>query len=263
MADQSPGFYFNVEEWRGSRSVGRMSMAERGVYLEMMIEQWLRRTLPDNVEEIADAIAITAEQNAEVVAAWPVVRRKFITDASGRILNVKVEQVRRKQRANLRERREAGRLAGKASAAKRAAAKGLTVNDRSTPVQPSSTDRRGEEGIGKDRIGGEQNRPLAARSKRPIFTGQRLTVFEWMLDDLLRMLGPHGEDFGLDLWFWDADQRAMKETVVVSDWWPWLKAATQAEAQRRGLPIALLTPTLGKQTTRLQAALANIKAEAS
>lgn len=118
-------------------------------------------------------------------------------------------------------------------------------------------DRRGTE------IAGTARRPVTARSKRPIFTGQRLTVFEWMLDDLMRMLGSHADAFELDTWFWDADAAAMKETVVVSDWWPWLKAATQAEAQRRGLPIALATPAAGKQTTRLAAALANIKAEAS
>jgi hypothetical protein len=110
-------------------------------------------------------------------------------------------------------------------------------------------------------IGIEQKCPVTARSKRPIFAGQRLTVFEWMLDDLMRMLGSHADDFGLDLWFWEADTAAMKETAVVSDWWPWLKAATQAEAQRRGLPVALLT-TAGKQTSRLQAAMQNIQREA-
>lgn len=265
---ESPGFYFNVEEWRGSRSVGRMSMAERGVYLEMMIEQWLRRTLPDDAQLIAEAVAITPEQVAEVLAGWDAVRRKFITDASGRIFNVKVEQVRRKQRANLRSRREAGRAAGKASAAKRLAAKELLVNERSTNVQRSSTDKRGEEGSRGEVIRGEGSRtlaPVSSRSKRPIFSGQRLTVFEWMFDDCCKTLGPLTDGFGLDEWFWSLDEQAAKFGLVIPqrDGGAWLQSQLVAEAQRRGLPVAVAGPAVGKQTTRLQAALANIKAEAS
>lgn len=265
MADQSPGFYFNVEEWRGSRSVGRMSMSERGVYLEMMIEQWLRRTLPDDAQQVADAIALSAEQTTEVLSGWPTVRRKFVTDDDGRIFNAKLEQVRRKQRANFRKRRESGRIAGKASAAKRQAEQGLVVNDRSTTVQRPSTDKRGEERSRSDQRGGEQIPTLAARSKRPIFSGRRLTVFEWMLDDCMKTLGSLTDEFGLDEWFWKLDEQAMAAGLVIPqrDNGAWLQAQLVAEAQRRGLPIAVAGPAFGKQTSRLQAALANIKAEAS
>lgn len=108
----------------------------------------------------------------------------------------------------------------------------------------------------------EPQRP-SSRSKRPIFTGQRLTVHEWMLDELMKMLGTHTDEFGIDEWFFEADGKAMAMAVVSDDWWPWLKAETKAEAQRRGLPIALAPMlTSGKQTSRLAAALANIKAEA-
>lgn len=102
--------------------------------------------------------------------------------------------------------------------------------------------------------------PTTARSKRPIFSGQRITVFEWMLDELMKMLGPLANDFDLDEWFWTADALAMKETVVATDWWAWLKHATVEEARRRGLPIASNPALMGKQTTRLAMAVANIKA---
>ncbi|HEX7766726.1 MAG TPA: hypothetical protein VF443_08425, partial [Nitrospira sp.] len=66
-----PGFIFDVQAWRGSNAIKRMSMAERGVYLEMLFEQWDKRILADDPQAVAEAIATTPEQIAEVLAAWP------------------------------------------------------------------------------------------------------------------------------------------------------------------------------------------------
>lgn len=79
--------------------------------------------------------------------------------------------------------------------------------------------------------------PSDARSKRPIFCGQRLTVFEWMLDDLIRMLGPHWEAFDIHDWLDQADGKASASPLICADWWPWLKAETVREAQRRGYQV--------------------------
>jgi hypothetical protein len=81
-----------------------------------------------------------------------------------------------------------------------------------------------------------------ARSKRPIFTGQRLTVFEWQFDELCKTLGSHADEFGLDEWFYRADAQALASGLIRTsrDWWPWLEQATIAEAQRRGLPIGVV-----------------------
>lgn len=82
--------------------------------------------------------------------------------------------------------------------------------------------------------------PADARSKRPIFKGQRFVVFEWMLDDLSRMLGPHADNFNLDEWFYELDRQATAANIVVPqrDGGKWLMERTQAEALRRGLPVA-------------------------
>lgn len=79
-----------------------------------------------------------------------------------------------------------------------------------------------------------------ARSKRPIFTGQRLVVFEWQLDDLSRLLGSHTNDFDLHEWFFTLDARAAKsgEVIPQRDGGKWLQEQTLQEAQRRGLPIS-------------------------
>lgn len=142
MPTERPSGYFrDVEKWNGSRSVQRMTFAERGVYQAMLDEQWERRWLPDDAGQVADRIAITEEQRTEVLAAWPKVRGKFVHAEAGttRIYNVKLEKTRRKQRASFVLRQESGRTAGKASAAKRLANKALPSNESLTTVERPST----------------------------------------------------------------------------------------------------------------------------
>jgi hypothetical protein len=89
---------------------------------------------------------------------------------------------------------------------------------------------------------GNGNGQSESRSKRPIFTGQRLTVFEWMLDDCSRTLGLHTEAFDLHQWFFDLDAFAVKTGQVIPkrDGGNWLQAQLVAEARRRGLPFATI-----------------------
>jgi hypothetical protein len=87
-----------------------------------------------------------------------------------------------------------------------------------------------------------------------------------MLADLLRVLGPHAEAFDLHEWFFTLDKQAAENGLVVPqrDGGQWLQAQTLAEARRRGLPLATVVPPeqrLGKQSTRLMAALANLSDE--
>lgn len=104
----SPAFQFYVKEWRSSRAIQRMTFAQRGMYLEMLLEQWENFSLPDNPAAVAELIGGTVD---EWTASWPVLRRKFVErharprpDQSPddpelrRIANVKLEAVRRAMR---------------------------------------------------------------------------------------------------------------------------------------------------------------------
>lgn len=109
--------------------------------------------------------------------------------------------------------------------------------------------------------------PPDARSKRPIFSGQKITVFEWMLDDCVKTLGHYTDAFDLHTWFFTLDAAALAANLIVPkrDGGAWLQEQLLLEAQRRGLPLVFATttaPQLGKLSTRLASALANIKAEA-
>lgn len=277
MADPDlPKFLFDVPGWRSSRTIQRMSMAERGVYLEMLLEQWEKRNLPDSAEAVADAIATTDAQAAEVLAAWPVVRRKFITSRGdkSRIYNETMERTRRSQREGRRKRQDAGSKGGKSKAAKHTKESELQPSNAtamlSTDVAMLSDIRRVREGkeinVSRSNVSeGVTRQSLPdARSNRPIYKGQRLVVFEWMFDECSRILGQHLDDFNLDLWLDALDADCVRTGTVPPrrDNGEWLFGCLRAECQRRGLPIkfAASGPVLGKANTRLAQAVANIKA---
>lgn len=89
-----------------------------------------------------------------------------------------------------------------------------------------------------------------ARSKRPIFSGQRLTVHEWMLDDCIKTLGQHMEAFDLHSWFFSLDEHAVRTGLVVPkrDGGSWLQAQLVAEAQRRNIPLKFAVANPDKMT---------------
>ena len=112
---------------------------------------------------------------------------------------------------------------------------------------------------------GEQNGGGGAadtRSKRPIFSGGRFVVFDFMLDDLRKMLGPHLESFDLHEWFFTLAAKADAAHIVVPqrDGGKWLMEQTMAEAVRRGLPVAIASTGTGK-TAGNAAALARFAAK--
>ncbi len=110
----------------------------------------------------------------------------------------------------------------------------------------------------------EQTPPTRAPVKAPPTRGQqngRIFIHHWQLQQLISTLGPHADDFRLDVWVDGlsalADSRRL--TLPKEDVWPWVQAELRAEIQRRGLPVAVAGPAAGKQTTRLAAAVENIR----
>lgn len=81
-------------------------------------------------------------------------------------------------------------------------------------------------------------------NKRPVFSGSRLTVFSWMLDELRGILGSDADRFDLHAWFTKLDQQAADEGLVLTKHsrWDYLRMQLVDEMQRRGLK-AKLAPT--------------------
>lgn len=171
-------FLFYFERWRGSRPVQRMSFAERGMFVEMLIEQWMRGDLPDNPQAVADAIATSDPQVGEIHAAWPALRRQFISvdgASTPRMQNLVLERVRSDRDAYVRWRKKLGRLGGEARA-KRIRDTHLTPVPSVTRPQagglPEPSYRTGLDGMGLDRMGSDR------RASPRAHTG---TVFEGSL----------------------------------------------------------------------------------
>lgn len=141
-------FLFYFERWRGSRPVQRMTFTERGIFLEMLIEQWLRGDLPDDPQQVSDAIASSNLQVGEIEAAWPAVRRQFVAveRTPGRIQNASLERVRRERRAWLRKQVLSGAKGGNAAARNRKKDKGESLQQPSSdPIPKNRTELEGTE----------------------------------------------------------------------------------------------------------------------
>lgn len=268
--EKSPAYQWYVKDWRSSAATMRMSMSQRGVYREMLDQQWEDGSLPDDAQGVADLIATSDGQVAEVLEAWPVVRRKFVSREDGTILNARLEQARRAWRRFRNEKVKAGKSrAAQGIRDEKGRLQSVTStspadvqHESSTspaPIQPSSVFAFASSSASAS------TPPPDARSKRPIHSGQRLTVFEWMFDDHCKILGAHTDSFDLSTWYWDLDARMVRDNLVMPprDGGAWLQAELVAEAQRRGLPIRFaMAPQAGKLTTRLASAVANIAREA-
>lgn len=119
--------------------------------------------------------------------------------------------------------------------------KRVTDADLATPLARSGVVNK-KEFVGSSE--GVQGKPKArSADPRPIFVGQRLTVFGWMLDKCEGILGDHFDAFDLHDWFYALDAATVKSGEVLPDrgTWPWLQARLVAEAQRRGLNIRMAT----------------------
>lgn len=270
MTEDAPAYQWFVKDWRSSRAGQRMSFAERGVYREMLDEQWERRTLPDDPEAVAELIATTEMQRAEVIAAWPVVRRKFITTDDGQIQNARLERCRKEFRAYLREKKKGGKA--RAASAIRAgngafqassgqpAASQQPPSSRQADIQPSSASATATASSSATATAEGARRAAGAP---PLSLGlRRLKVWRWMLDDCIGALGDHAEAFDIEAWLQVLDAR---EKNVVPEMWPWLKNELMAEARRRGLPMVATSdrkPMFNQSTEEMgKAVLATLKRE--
>jgi len=95
---------------------------------------------------------------------------------------------------------------------------------------------------------------------RPVFQGQRFSLFDWQLDRLNQMLGRQSESFDVLGFLFDLDAALASSGHIVppqKQQHEWLEQLVFAEARRRALPIANV-PKLGKLSTRMADALTSI-----
>lgn len=255
--------WFWTDRWSGS-SAFLLPIAARGLYREMLTQAWRRGArLPSDPESIRRATGVTPQEWA---ANWPKIR-KFWTVKGDYLINetqvlVYAEAMDRHETLTNRGRKggiaRAQALRKHSLSTTQAVPKvvlnakppspslspSLSPSPSQSPI-PDLREQANSEGGGSsistpNTKNGKNGHAASARSKRPIFTGQRITVFEWQLDDLTRLLGSHTEGFDLHEWFFTLDERMRQSGDVVPqrDGGKWLQEQTLQEAQRRGLPIS-------------------------
>lgn len=238
---KSPAFQFYPNDFLSDRNVVVMSMQERGVYITLICYAW-QSPLPSDVAQLARICSMPLASFRKI---WPALSVCF-RERDGALVHPRLERERAKQADYRTEKSNAG----KRGAAKRWHPDGTAI------VLPSETDgtasvlplaKNSSSALSQSAISSvssdfsQKSEPRADhRSNRPIFKGQRFVVFEWMLDDLARMLGPHTESFDLHAWFFELDASIVESGFVVPqrDGGKWLHDRTHTEAIKRGLPIA-------------------------
>lgn len=210
------------------------------MYLELLLDQFEHGSISSDTTVLAASLQIS---HRDFLQPWNAIKNCFSQIKSGRLVNRKLAA----ERAKAVKFSKAQSASGLRGADARWQAHRLAIGKPNATPMGSDGPRAVPYAIRtastkdlKKKEEEEKTREPTARSKRPIFSGQRFAVFEWQLDDLMRLLGAHTEAFDLHAWFFALDARAVKsgEVVPQRDSGAWLQARTLEEARRRGLPIA-------------------------
>jgi uncharacterized protein YdaU (DUF1376 family) len=258
---RAPAFQFYPKDFLTDSNVVVMSMAERGAYITLICSCWIDGSIPVDVARLA---RLCGTSTAAFRKLWPALAPCFrpTRRISDRLIHPRLEREREKQ-AIFRE--EQSRK-GKASAAARnrkATGRQPEINIGSTVVQPITVQPKPNSSIfdlqsSISNLRSAEDVPALAdaRSKRPIFKGQRFVIFEWQLDDLRRLLGLAFDAFDVHAWFFELDARAAAADLAVPqrDGGKWLQEQTLEEAAKRGIAIATTHQGTGKTAGNLAAA---------
>jgi len=211
------------------------------MYLELLIDQWESQGHGLDPDPAVLAGNIGAHVG-EFQRSWPTLKQCFPARRDGRLENKKLAKIWRERRSFVTGRREAGREGGKASAAKRRQQRELGGKHSSSTASesPSSAVANPSSSSSSSSSSASASSTASAEKKKPRFSGQRLTVFDWHYESHQRILGALAEDFGLDDWYRALDKAAVDSVLVIPrrDGGEWLESQLVAEAERRNLPVA-------------------------
>lgn len=139
MSERS-GYYFDVNAYRNSRRVRRMTWEARAIYREIMDEIWLHGSVPTKIEEIAELVKIPLEI---VTSNWSAVHECLIEKKHNpdELTSERMEEERRRRNKIKRLKKNAGKLGGQAKA-KNHASKNLASASAILPTQDKNKTRQ-------------------------------------------------------------------------------------------------------------------------
>jgi len=93
---KSPAFQFYPADYLSSRTIRRLTLEQRGAWLELICSEWLDGPLENDPAELASIVGVSAKEFARL---WPGLDRCFELE-NGKLLNPRLEREREAQAAN-------------------------------------------------------------------------------------------------------------------------------------------------------------------
>ena len=121
-------------------AVRAMTLAERGCYIDLLAHSWNEGSIPDNDQEIARTLQISALKWSRLA---PRVRARFYA-RDGRLFNKRLEEVRDEQQRFTSEKRKGG-LASAAARAQRKANRSPTEAQQNGNTTPTDGQQEGQQ----------------------------------------------------------------------------------------------------------------------
>jgi uncharacterized protein YdaU (DUF1376 family) len=99
--DKAPYMPFYGNDFYGNERVKLASLAVRGLYVQLLWHEWAEGSIPSDAKHIA---LLVGRPEKDVMRLWEYVREFFVDRGDGRLVNEKLEGVR-KQMTELRQKR--------------------------------------------------------------------------------------------------------------------------------------------------------------
>ncbi len=209
-----------------------MSHTERGIYITLLCLCWSEGSLPADLNLIAKLVRVPASRFTKL---WTgPIGQCFQLGDNGRYGHKRLDKERLKQEQFRAKQAANGQLGGRPPRKPTGLPDAKGLGSENKALQSSVCNLQSS----------VSNLPPQSDSgsRWPIYKSDRFVVFDWQLEELSRTLGSHFETFDLHGFFDSLTQQSRSQGLVIpSDRdarWKWLQAQVEAEAKRRGLPIA-------------------------
>lgn len=110
MPSPLPYMQLWVKEWLASSGTRRLSLAGRGLYIDLAFFQWEDGYLPDDVEELAAMVGVSEEEFAK---AWSKVEKQFPVIEPGKRANERIANDREEALAKVAKQSQNGSKGGR------------------------------------------------------------------------------------------------------------------------------------------------------
>lgn len=197
--DALPYYKWLWRDWRANRRVQRMHFVARGLYRELLDEQWSEGSIPNELSELADICGCPIEVMEE---HWEEIRTYFHERPDGRLVNGKMETQRTDQDSSRIKQADSGRRGAFAKLNKINEGLASAEGSLASAEQPPYSRAEQEQSISSSR---------AEHSPEIIFDKEEETD----MNAITEVKKICNQTLGLDPHIWDSDKKRVREHVVV------------------------------------------------